>query len=169
MEREGGDGGGADPRPPQDDIVYLKVNKLSSVKTQLPYEYYSLPYCRPDPITNSAENLGEVLKGDRIKNSLYQIEMRLDEQCKVLCKLDSLTERQAKGFQDRIKNEYRVNMCVVGRPSPPPPSPSPARTAAPRRRRACPRADGRPPGSPWLPPRPLPGRTGSWTTCPWPW
>ena len=45
--------------------------------------------------------------------------MRLDEQCKVLCKLDSLTERQAKGFQDRIKNEYRVNMCVVGRPFPP--------------------------------------------------
>jgi len=67
----------------RDDIVNLKVNKLSSTKTQLPYEYYSLPYCRPDPIVNSAENLGEVLRGDRIENSLYQIEIRLDEQCKV--------------------------------------------------------------------------------------
>ena len=64
----------------QDDIVNLKVNKLTSTKTQLPYEYYSLPYCRPDPIVNSAENLGEVLRGDRIENSLYQIEIRLDEQ-----------------------------------------------------------------------------------------
>lgn len=61
----------------------LKVNKLSSVKTQLPYEYYSLPYCRPEKITPFAENLGEVLRGDRIENSLYQLQMRIDEQCKV--------------------------------------------------------------------------------------
>lgn len=51
----------------------FKVNKISSTKTALPYEYYSLPFCRPDPIINSAENLGEVLRGDRILNSLYQV------------------------------------------------------------------------------------------------
>lgn len=50
----------------------LKVNKLSSIKNQLPYEFYSLPYCRPERIVQSAENLGEVLRGDRIENSLYQ-------------------------------------------------------------------------------------------------
>jgi transmembrane 9 superfamily protein 2/4 len=27
-----------------------------------------------------------LLNGDRIFNSLYQIQMRLDEQCKVVCK-----------------------------------------------------------------------------------
>ena len=53
--------------------MFLKVNKLSSVKNQLPYEYYSLPYCRPEKIVQSAENLGEVLRGDRIENSLYQV------------------------------------------------------------------------------------------------
>ena len=52
------------------------MNKLSSIKTQLPYEYYSLPYCRPEKIVHSAENLGEVLRGDRIENSLYQVCMR---------------------------------------------------------------------------------------------
>ncbi len=61
---------------PQDfkkkDVIVLKVNKLSSVRNQLPYEYYSLPYCRPERIVPSAENLGEVLRGDRIENSLYQ-------------------------------------------------------------------------------------------------
>jgi hypothetical protein len=57
----------------QKDIIFLKVNKLSSIKTQLPYEYYSLPYCRPEKIVQSAENLGEVLRGDRIENSLYQV------------------------------------------------------------------------------------------------
>lgn len=62
---------------PQDfkkkDVMFLKVNKLSSIKNQLPYEYYSLPYCRPERIVQSAENLGEVLRGDRIENSLYQV------------------------------------------------------------------------------------------------
>lgn len=54
-------------------ISGLKVNKLSSSKTQLPYEYYSLPYCTPDKIISSAENLGEVLRGDRIVNSKYEV------------------------------------------------------------------------------------------------
>eukprot|EP00217_Crustomastix_stigmatica_P010071 CAMPEP_0183796094 /NCGR_PEP_ID=MMETSP0803_2-20130417/8158_1 /TAXON_ID=195967 /ORGANISM="Crustomastix stigmata, Strain CCMP3273" /LENGTH=637 /DNA_ID=CAMNT_0026040699 /DNA_START=40 /DNA_END=1953 /DNA_ORIENTATION=+ len=100
----------------RDDIVNVKVNKLSSTKTQLPYEYYSLPYCRPEPIINSAENLGEVLRGDRIENSLYQLEMRLDEQCKVVCKLDPLKAAQAKDFKNRIDDEYRVNMILDNLP-----------------------------------------------------
>lgn len=51
----------------------MKVNKLTSIKTQLPYSYYSLPYCAPKKIVDSAENLGEVLRGDRIENSLYTV------------------------------------------------------------------------------------------------
>jgi transmembrane 9 superfamily member 2/4 len=51
----------------------VKVNKLTSIKTQLPYSYYSLPYCKPNEIVDSAENLGEVLRGDRIENSPYVV------------------------------------------------------------------------------------------------
>ena len=57
----------------QGDKVVLKVNKLTSIKTQLPYEYYSMPYCRPEKIMPSAEKLGEVLRGDRIENSPYEV------------------------------------------------------------------------------------------------
>jgi hypothetical protein len=57
----------------QDDDLQVKVNKLSSIKTQLPYDYYFLDYCKPDAIKNSAENLGEVLRGDRIENSVYNV------------------------------------------------------------------------------------------------
>ena len=57
----------------QGDLLQVKVNKLTSTKTQLPYSYYSLPYCRPDKIVDSAENLGEVLRGDRIENSPYVV------------------------------------------------------------------------------------------------
>lgn len=88
----------------------LKVNKLSSVRNQLPYEYYSLPYCRPEKIESSAENLGEVLRGDRIENSLYQIAMRVDEQCKVLCRIMAMTSAQADAFRNKVDDDYRVNM-----------------------------------------------------------
>lgn len=36
-------------------------------------DYYSLPFCRPDKILKVNENLGEVLRGDRIENSPYQV------------------------------------------------------------------------------------------------
>ena len=32
-----------------------------------------MPYCRPEKILPSAENLGEVLRGDRIENSPYEV------------------------------------------------------------------------------------------------
>lgn len=57
----------------QGETLEVKVNKLSSTRTQLPYDYYSLSYCRPPQIKNRAENLGEVLRGDRIENSVYSV------------------------------------------------------------------------------------------------
>jgi len=60
----------------QKDPLAVKVNQLSSIKTQLPYSYYSLPFCRPGTIVDSAENLGEILRGDRIENSLYVVSLR---------------------------------------------------------------------------------------------
>lgn len=38
--------------------------------------------------------------------------MRVDEQCKVLCRIDSLSGAQAKAFRNKIEDDYRVNMCV---------------------------------------------------------
>lgn len=54
------------------ETVPLKVNKLVSAKTQLPYPYYSLPFCKPtEGVKDMAENLGEILMGDKIENSPY--------------------------------------------------------------------------------------------------
>lgn len=39
--------------------LYLQAVKLTSVKTQLPYEYYALPFCQPQSgVVYKAENLG---------------------------------------------------------------------------------------------------------------
>ena len=40
------------------DPVNLKVSRIDSIKTQLPFDYYSLPFCKPDEVTQFAENLG---------------------------------------------------------------------------------------------------------------
>lgn len=61
------------PTYSQGDSLYVKVNKLSSTKTQLPYNYYFLAYCKPPRVSYSAENLREVLRGDRIENSVYTV------------------------------------------------------------------------------------------------
>eukprot|EP00967_Tisochrysis_lutea_P054019 scaffold67376_cov31-Tisochrysis_lutea.AAC.4 len=59
---------GVAPHEYQDnERVEIKVNKLSSTKTQLPYDYYSLPFCRPLKVIDKVENLGEVLHGSRIQ------------------------------------------------------------------------------------------------------
>lgn len=46
----------------------------SSTHTQLPFDYYSLKYCKPPGgVEKYAENLGEFLGGDRIENSPYEV------------------------------------------------------------------------------------------------
>ncbi|KAG0453817.1 hypothetical protein HPP92_025121 [Vanilla planifolia] len=97
------------------DLLQVKVNKLSSTKTQLPYSYYSLPYCKPNSIVDSAENLGEVLRGDRIENSPYVFSMREPQMCNIVCKLTP-TEKEAKEFKEKIEDEYRVNMILDNLP-----------------------------------------------------
>ncbi|KAG2580603.1 hypothetical protein PVAP13_6NG358600 [Panicum virgatum] len=97
------------------DPLLVKVNKLTSTKTQLPYSYYSLPFCKPDTIVDSAENLGEVLRGDRIENSPYVFEMREPKMCQIVCRA-SIDDKQAKELKEKIGDEYRVNMILDNLP-----------------------------------------------------
>ncbi|KAH9625509.1 hypothetical protein KSS87_012110, partial [Heliosperma pusillum] len=99
----------------QGDDLQVKVNKLSSTKTQLPYDYYFLKYCKPQKILNSAENLGEVLRGDRIENSVYTFKMREEASCQVGCR-HKLDAESAKNFKEKIDDEYRVNMILDNLP-----------------------------------------------------
>eukprot|EP00210_Caulerpa_lentillifera_P000490 g473.t1 len=98
------------------ESVTIKVNKLTSTKTQLPYDYYSLPYCRPNTMRVYSENLGEKLRGDKIENSPYVIQMRYNQECKFLCRIEALSEEQVRSFQTRIDDGYRVTMILDNLP-----------------------------------------------------
>jgi transmembrane 9 superfamily protein 2/4 len=89
----------------------MMVNKIWSAKTQLPYRYYDLPFCQPVSPDRESENLGEVLAGDRIESSDYELIMGKNEYCKVLCRKE-YGRRAASLFAERIEEEYTVNWCV---------------------------------------------------------
>eukprot|EP00929_Paragymnodinium_shiwhaense_P088812 TRINITY_DN4911_c0_g1_i1.p1 TRINITY_DN4911_c0_g1~~TRINITY_DN4911_c0_g1_i1.p1 ORF type:complete len:626 (-),score=129.89 TRINITY_DN4911_c0_g1_i1:460-2337(-) len=100
----------------QGSSVPLKVNKLTSVKTQLPYRYYVLPFCQPPEIHVAAENLGEILTGDSIENSMYDIKMNVNASCAYLCQR-YLGDEEKKEFKRMIDNEYQVNWLVDNLPA----------------------------------------------------
>ena len=99
------------------DVVDLKVNKLSSVQTQLPYDYYSLKFCQPPGgIKPYSENLGEFLRGDRIENSAYEINMLENSYCKILCQHE-LKAKDSNDFQQAIKRNYHHNWIIDNLPA----------------------------------------------------
>merc|ERR1712065_29926 len=67
----------------ESDPIALKVNKLTSVHTLMPLDFYSLPFCRPPNIEDAAENLGEHLTGEAIHNSAYKIGALVNEESAV--------------------------------------------------------------------------------------
>ena len=70
--------------------VPLQFNKITSDATELPYSYSGLPFiCRPKATAkNVGLNLGEVLRGDRIIESDYELTMGEAEPCKFLCDVE---------------------------------------------------------------------------------
>lgn len=59
---------------------------------------------------------GEVLRGDRIVNTLYTVLMNLDKKCEVLCKKPDdpikLSVEESKLLAERIQEEYYVHLWV---------------------------------------------------------
>ena len=95
-----------------EENIKVKVNKLDSVFTQLPYDYYSLPFCHPnDGVKKDAENLGEILSGDKIESSPFAVKMGIPQDCKPMCK-KSYVKKHLFHFSQKIEEKYRVNLYV---------------------------------------------------------
>ncbi|EPQ02048.1 Transmembrane 9 superfamily member 4 [Myotis brandtii] len=104
----------------QNDPVEIKAVKLTSSRTQLPYEYYSLPLCQPLKITYKAENRGEVLRGDRIVNTPFQVLMNSEKKCEVLCsesnKPVTLSVKESRLMAELITEDYYVHLIADNLP-----------------------------------------------------
>ncbi|KAG6476663.1 hypothetical protein ZIOFF_065908 [Zingiber officinale] len=94
------------------ESIYAKVNSLTSIESELPYSYYSLPYCHPQGgIKRSVENLGELLMGDQIDNSPYQFHVNVNESL-YFCTTNALNEHEVKLLKQRTHDLYQVNMIL---------------------------------------------------------
>lgn len=100
------------------DQLSVKVNSLTSIDTEIPYGYYTLPFCKPsEGIKDSAENLGELLMGDRIENSPYRFNMFKNESEIFLCKTNPLSSNEFKMLKKRIDEMYQVNLNLDNLPA----------------------------------------------------
>lgn len=99
----------------QHESVKLFVTKLTSTKTQMPFDYYSLPYCKPSKLTLESENFGEIMSGDRIENSVYSLEAKVPEACQIACAV-KLSNVEKDAFIRAIDEDYRVHWIVDNLP-----------------------------------------------------
>jgi hypothetical protein len=109
------------------------------------YQYYTLPFCQhKEGKKYVTEDLGEVLEGDRLVNTPYDIRFREDVESQVLC-TKKLTGNDLYNVRMAIAEDYyfQVSSCAgspVPRDSfycvaqqltpPPPPQPNTHRIAA---------------------------------------
>lgn len=97
----------------------VKTTKITSKRSVLPFNYYSLPFCRPAEIERYSENLGELLSGARVSSTAFELRMKQDANCRVLC-VKQLSRREATLFGRRIAEEYRALLQLdnlpVGQP-----------------------------------------------------
>jgi transmembrane 9 superfamily protein 2/4 len=109
---------GVQPLSFQDgDEVPLKVNALTSTHTQMPRDYYRLPFCQPpDGPRMASENLGEFLTGNKIQNSPYRISMRTETYCQKLCQI-TLEKIDAAKLRLHVKYGYHNNWIIDNLPS----------------------------------------------------
>ncbi|XP_030458693.1 transmembrane 9 superfamily member 5 isoform X1 [Syzygium oleosum] len=68
------------------DPVPLFANRVGPLHNPSEtYEYYDLAFCCPDPLIWKSGSLGEVLNGDRLTNSLYNLKFREVKDREILC------------------------------------------------------------------------------------
>eukprot|EP00922_Rhytidocystis_sp_ex-Travisia-forbesii_P046301 GHVS01069026.1.p1 GENE.GHVS01069026.1~~GHVS01069026.1.p1 ORF type:complete len:661 (+),score=74.55 GHVS01069026.1:409-2391(+) len=108
---------GTSPQDHSDgDLIRIKVNKLTSVDTQLPYPFYYLKFPRPDRIEDDRDNLGEVLMGDKVESSVYNLKMSTHEACSLAGKPQLFSQRDRKLFATMIGEHYVVNWICENLP-----------------------------------------------------
>jgi len=98
--------------------IDVRAVKMTSAHTQLPFEYYSIELCKPENgvVEYFSENIGQIIRGERIVNTPYAIEMNRNIQCKVLCKNKRWNAKISTEVAYRIEHEYFVHLIMDNLP-----------------------------------------------------
>ncbi|MCJ1260786.1 hypothetical protein MMC22_000649 [Lobaria immixta] len=110
------------------DKVPLYVNRLTPalgekdphLRSVFSFDYYheAFNFCKPkDGTRHVSESLGSILFGDRIMTSPYELKMKTNETCKVLCEEKTFTKPHAQFVNIRIRQNYKINLLIDGLPA----------------------------------------------------
>jgi transmembrane 9 superfamily member 2/4 len=94
---------------PRGANLEVMANKLTSVSNQLPYDYYSLPFCGSNDIgahKSKHVNLGQLLVGERMKPTDYILAMDMQSECNVLC-TKTYSVEDVKKMEKFIGEKYK--------------------------------------------------------------
>ena len=75
------------------------------------YEFYDFPFCHPTEINKRWMTLGQILRGDRLVNSVYNVKFREDAERKDICSV-SLDYDDYNRLVNMIDSEYVFEMFV---------------------------------------------------------
>jgi len=75
------------------------------------YKYYDFPFCQPEVVMPHFMTLGQVLRGDRLVNSLYKMDFKQTVQRTVVC-TKTVTEKELDMFKYAIDANYLFELFV---------------------------------------------------------
>ncbi|XP_048504263.1 transmembrane 9 superfamily member 5 isoform X2 [Beta vulgaris subsp. vulgaris] len=81
--------------------LFLPINET--------YEYFVLPFCRPDQLIRRKEPLGEVLNGNRLINTRYDMKFQVTKVAEILC-TKTLAREEVVKFRDAINRDFYFHM-----------------------------------------------------------
>jgi len=79
------------------------------------YRYYDFPFCKPDTIMPHFMTLGQVLRGDRLVNSIYKINYKKTVERTVVCN-KPITETEIQLLKAAIDANYMFELFVADLP-----------------------------------------------------
>uniref|UniRef100_A0A1I8HST5 Transmembrane 9 superfamily member n=2 Tax=Macrostomum lignano TaxID=282301 RepID=A0A1I8HST5_9PLAT len=92
--------------------VPIYVNKVGPYyNPHETYHYYELPVCRPDTIVHKSMSLGELLDGDRMAVSMFNVKFSLPATNTLLCS-KTLTESDLARLRSAVEDLYYFEFVV---------------------------------------------------------
>ncbi|KAF4652997.1 hypothetical protein FOZ61_009271 [Perkinsus olseni] len=97
-------------------IIHISMNKVwpFSNPTET-YRYYDFPFCQPEVIQPQWMSFGQVLRGDRLVNSVYDVIFRKDVAKTQVCQ-KTFTEEDIEVLKAAVEDSYMFELFVEGLP-----------------------------------------------------
>lgn len=102
------------------EALNIFANKMVSFNNRLPFDYYTLPFCKPDEsrtkkLRDSKDDgrigIGQILQGERSRLTAYEVSVLKDVGCQILCTAN-FSANNLNLLTKRIEKDYRVRLSL---------------------------------------------------------